>query len=210
MNKYITELLGAFFLTLIAALTGNPFAIGAGLMVLIYMGGHVSGAHYNPAVSLGVFLRGKMEAKNLLPYVIFQILGGFLAAVIYYLFMEKTTGPAPGPGVAVWKAVVAEILFTTLLVLVVLNVATSPATAGNQYFGLAIGFTVMAGAFAVSPISGAAFNPAVAIGLICMDLIRGGSSAQYIWIYIVGPLAGGAIAAYLYKMMNPAEKAASA
>lgn len=203
MNKYITELLGTFFLTLVAALTGNPLAIGAVLMVVIYMGGHVSGAHYNPAVSLGVFIRGKMEAKNLMPYVIFQIVGAFLAALVYNLIIEKTTAPAPGPGMVVWKAVAAEILFTALLVLVVLNVATAKSTAGNQYFGLAIGFTVMASAFAVGPISGAAFNPAVAIGLVAMDAIKGGSSLGYIWIYIVGPLAGGALGAFIFKMMNP-------
>jgi aquaporin Z len=99
-----------------------------------------------------------------------------------------------------------EVLFTMLLVLVVLNVATAKATAGNQYFGLAIGFTVMAGAFAVGPISGAAFNPAVAIGLILMDAIKGGSSIGNIWIYIVGPLGGGAIAAFVFKLMNPEDK----
>ena len=206
MNKYITELIGTFFLTLTAALTGNPLAIGTVLMVVIYMGAHVSGAHYNPAASLGIFIRGKMESKDLLPYVIFQIVGAFLAALVYFLVVEKTTAPAPGPGMVVWKAVVAEVLFTTLLVLVILNVATAKATAGNQYFGLAIGFTVMAGAFAVGPISGAAFNPAVAIGLVAMDAIQGGNSLSNIWIYIVGPLAGGALAAFIFKMMNPDDK----
>lgn len=205
MNKYITEFIGTFFLTLVAALTGNPLAIGSVLMVLVYMGAHISGAQYNPAVALGVFLRGKMASKDLLPYVIFQLLGGFAAGLVYYLVMEKTTQPAPGPGIVVWKAVLAEVLFTMLLVLVILNVATAKATAGNQYFGLAIGFTVMAGAFACGPISGAAFNPAVAVGLIAMDMIRGGS-AQNIWIYIVGPLVGGAIAAYVFKIMNPGDK----
>lgn len=206
MNKYITELIGTFFLTLVVALTGNAVAIGAVLMVLVYMGGHVSGAHYNPAVSLGVFLRGKMEGKDLLPYVIFQLIGGFLAGLVCYLIIEKTSAPAPGPGIVVWKAVLAEVLFTFLLVLVVLNVATAKSTAGNQYFGIAIGFTVMAGAFAVGPVSGAAFNPAVAIGLIAMDAIKGGSSLGNIWIYIVGPLAGAAIAAFIFKLMNPEDK----
>jgi aquaporin Z len=206
MNKYITELLGTFFLTLTAAMTGNPLAIGGALAALVYMGGHVSGAHYNPAASLGVFLRGKMESKDLLPYVIFQIIGGFLAGLVYFLIMEKTTAPAPGPGIVVWKAVLAEVLFTMFLVTVILNVVTAKATAGNQYFGLAIGITVMAGAFACGPISGAAFNPAVAIGLILMDAIKGGSSIGNIWIYIVGPLAGGALAAFVFKMMNPDDK----
>ena len=98
MNRYVTELIGAFFLTLTAALTGNPLAIGGVLMVLVYMGGHVSGGHYNPAVSLGVMIRGKLPSKDLLPYVIFQIIGGFLAGLVYFLFMEKTTAPAPGAG----------------------------------------------------------------------------------------------------------------
>src|SRR5690349_17079612 len=206
MNKYITELVGTFFLTLTAAMTGNPLAIGVVLMALVYMAAHISGAQYNPAVALGIFLRGKMLSKDLLPYVLSQIIGAFLAAVVYYLIMDKTTAPAPGPGVAVWKAVLAEVLFTMLLVLVVLKVATAKGTAGNQYFGLAIGFTVMGGAFAIGPISGAALNPAVAIGLIAMDAIKGGSSAANVWIYIVGPLAGGALAAGLFKVMDPEDK----
>jgi aquaporin Z len=206
MSKYITELTGTFFLTLIIALTGNPLAIGAGLMVLIYMGAHVSGAHYNPAASLGFLLRGRMESKDLIPYVAFQIIGAFLAALVYFLIYERTSAPAPGPGILVWKAVLAEVLFTFLLVLVILNVATAKSAEGNQYFGLAIGFTVMAGAFAVGPVSGAAFNPAVAIGLIAMDAIKGGSSLGNIWIYIVGPLAGGAFAALVFKVMNPEDK----
>jgi aquaporin Z len=203
MNKYITELVGTFFLTLTAAITGNPLAIGAVLTALVYMAAHISGAQYNPAVALGVFLRGKMPAKDLMPYVISQILGAFLAALVYFLIFEKTTAPAPGTGIVIWKAVLAEVLFTMILVLVVLKVATAKGTTGNQYFGIAIGFTVMAGAFAVGPVSGGAFNPAVAIGLIAMDAIKGGSSLGNIWIYIVGPLMGGAIAAGLFKAMDP-------
>lgn len=203
MNKYITELVGTFFLTLTAAMTGNPLAIGVVLMALVYMAAHISGAQYNPAVALGIFIRGKMVAKDLLPYVIFQIVGAFLAAVVHFLIMDKTTAPAPGPGVVIWKAVLAEVLFTMLLVLVVLKVATAKGTVGNQYFGLAIGFTVMASAFAIGPISGAALNPAVAIGLIAMDAIKGGSSAANVWVYIVGPLAGAALAAGLFNIMDP-------
>jgi aquaporin Z len=203
MNKYITEFIGTFFLTMTIALTGNPLAIGVVLVALVYMGAHISGAQYNPAVALGVFLRGKMAAKDLVPYMLFQIAGAFAAAVVCYLMLDKTSTPLPGPGVVIWKVLLAEILFTMLLVLVVLKVATAKGTAGNSYFGLAIGLTVMASAFAIGPISGAALNPAVAIGLIAMDAIRGGTSIANIWIYIVGPLAGAALAAGLFKVMDP-------
>ncbi len=206
MNKYITELIGAFFLILVIALTGNPIAIGAVLMVMVYMGGPISGGHYNPAVSLGAWLRGKLSIKDMIIYWVFQIIGGLLAAFLYLYFSGKAFAPAPAADAGFVKALIAEIVFTFALVSVVLNTATSSKSAGNSYFGLAIGSTVMAGAFAVGAISGGAFNPAVAVGPIIVDTINGGKSMSNLALYLIGPLVGGLIAGLMYKVMNPDEK----
>ncbi len=207
MNKYVVELIGTFFLVLTVGCTvigGGagvipPLAIGAALMVMIFAGGHVSGAHYNPAVTLAVWLRGKCDAKDVGPYMISQIIGASLAAgCVKYLRAGAAVvplNPAIGP------ALLAEVLFTFALCFVVLNVATSKGTAGNSFYGLAIGMTVMTGAFAVGDISGGAFNPAVAIGISEMGL----SPWSNIWIYLLANFAGGALAAMVFKATDTAE-----
>jgi aquaporin Z len=208
MNKYITEFIGTFFLVLTigcSVIIGGsgviaPLAIGSILMVMIYAGGHVSGGHYNPAVTLGVWLRGRCPTKDVVPYWLVQILGAVLAALaLNYLRgdhepsrMVLRTGPA----------LLAEFLFAFALVYVVLNSATAKATAGNSFCGLAIGFTVMSGAFAVGSISGAAFNPAVAVGISVMGL----SAWSNLWIYFLANLSGGAVAALAFKLINPEDK----
>ncbi len=205
MHKYLTELIGTFFLVLTIGLTTiqgttmAPLAIGSALMVMVYMGGHVSGGHYNPAVTLGVLLAGKSSVGQLLAYWVAQVLGGLLAALAVRALVGKTFAPAPGAEAGVWATVLAELLFTFALVLVVLNAAVSSATEGNSFYGLAIGFTVMVGAWAVGPISGAAFNPAVAVGPTFLDVALGGGSWQWLWIYLVAPLAGGAAAAGVFR-----------
>lgn len=207
MNKYIVELIGTFFLvftvgcTVIGTGAGAlaPLAIGSALMVMIFAGGHISGGHYNPAVTLGVWLRGKCDAKDVVPYWIFQIVGATLAALaVKYLKSSASVAPMT---IATLPALLAEFLFTFALVFVVLNVATAKGTANNSFYGLAIGFTVMTGAFAVGNISGGAFNPAVATGISIMGL----SAWSNIWIYIVAELAAGAVAAGIFKMTNPAD-----
>jgi aquaporin Z len=204
MRKYATEFIGTFFLVLTIGCTGiapgpgviAPLAIGAILMVMIYAGGHVSGAHYNPAVSLGVFVRGRLAAADVVPYWAAQLAGGVAAAAIVLFF--KTT-PSETPFVArVGAGFVAEFLFTFALVYVVLNTATARATSGNSYFGLAIGFTVMAGAFAVGNVSGAAFNPAVAVGASMMGLLPW----KMLWLYFAADLLGGAAAGVVFKSLN--------
>ncbi len=206
MKNYLTELIGTFFLVLVIGLTGNPIAIGCILMTMVYMGGHISGAHYNPAVTLALLIRKKIEAKDAAMYMIFQIVGATLAAVVFYLIYGKTFAPAPAAGFHYnLKPLMIEMLFTFALTSVVLNVATHSKTAGNSFYGLAIGFTVLAAAFAGGPISGGAYNPAVAIGPILIDTIMGGNSMAPIWIYIVGPFTGSVVAALLFKNINPQE-----
>ena len=212
MNKYLTEFIGTFFLVLTVGCTvmGGvalaPLAIGSALMVMIFAGGHVSGGHYNPAVTLAVWLRGKCDTKDVGPYMAAQVAGGILAAAIAKFLTAgplsdlKTAVKAIDP--AVGPAVVAELLFTFALCYVVLNAATAKGTSGNSFYGLAIGFTVMTGAFAVGGISGGAFNPAVAVGISVMGI----SKWPNLWIYLVGNFAGGALAAYTFKTINPQDK----
>jgi aquaporin Z len=214
MRSYITEFIGTFFLVLTIGMSGGsalaPLAIGASLMVMIFMGGHISGAHYNPAVSLAVLLRGKLQAKDFLPYIGVQVLGAFAAAaVVYVLTNYNPLRVAPPPQSKIMlNWLLAEFLFTFALCLVVLNVATAKGTAGNSFYGLAIGFTVLAGAVAVGPVSGGAFNPAVATGPILFQAVVGepGGLAN-LWIYLVGPFAGGAVAAVVFKIQNPGDDA---
>jgi aquaporin Z len=211
MNKYVTEFVGTFFLVLtigLAVLGGTPMAplaIGASLMVMVYMGGHVSGGHYNPAVTLAVVLRGKLHRGDAVPYMLAQIVGSISAAAVVYVVMGRTFAPAPGPGASAAGALLIEILYTTALCLVVLHSATAPQTTGNSFYGLAIGFTVTAAAFAGGPISGGAFNPAVGIGPILTAALLGGGSFGNLWLYLVGPLVGGALAAGLYRVQQPAQ-----
>ncbi|HIN78730.1 MAG TPA: porin, partial [Gemmatimonadetes bacterium] len=164
-----------------------------------------SGAHYNPAVSIAVFLRGSLEKSDLLPYIAAQLLGAWLAASAVLAVTGATFAPAPGAGYETLAVLLSEVLLTFALVLVILNVATSPTTEGNSYYGLAIGFTVLAGAYAVGPISGGAFNPAVGFGPILVDTLAGEGSFENLWHYIVWPIAGGLLAVPVFRMQHGAE-----
>lgn len=213
MKRYLVELIGTFFLvftigmTVIAPGAGAmaPLAIGSVLAVMIFAGGHVSGGHFNPAVTLGVFLRGKCPAGDVLPYMVAQSGGALLAAFAVQALKTGLVAKAAAlagpmtPEVA--PALVAELLFTFALVWVVLNTATAKGTSGNSFYGLAIGFTVLAGAYAVGGLSGGVFNPAVAIGVCTMKVVAWGS----IWIYLVANFAGGALAALTYRFVNGSE-----
>lgn len=207
MKNYIVEFIGTFFLVLVVGLTViewgagplAPLVIGSVLMVMVYAGGHISGAHYNPAVTLAVWMRGKCPTKDVFPYMITQIVAAIIAALVVKYFKSGATVEASSPDVV--KALLNEFIFTFALCYVVLNVATSSKTAGNSYYGLAIGFTLMVGAFAGGGISGGAYNPAVAVGITTMGL----SSFGNIWIFLVANFIGGAAAAKVYKVVNPEE-----
>jgi aquaporin Z len=174
-----------------------PVAIGAILMAMIFAGGHVSGAHYNPAVTLAVFLRGKCGAGEIPSYIVAQSAGALLAALTV-LFIKGQ--PAGSPIVVdPTFAFVGEFLFTFALCTVILNVATCKGTSGNSFYGLAIGFTVLAGAFAMGPVSGAAFNPAIVLGVTVLGIF----SIANVWIYLVANFAAAAAAAAVYKVIDP-------
>jgi aquaporin Z len=204
MRKYLVEFIGTFFLVLTVVLSVDQqqalaaIAIGSVLMVMVYAGGHISGGHYNPGVSLAAFVRGRLSRLNLLPYWAAQ-LAGALAAALVGMYLFDYTGPALSlSGGDIVKALVVEFLFAFALCYVVLNVATSRDHPNNSFYGLAIGFTVLAGAVAAGPISGAAFNSAVALGATVAGLLEWSS----IWIYVLANLAAGVAAGVVFKFVN--------
>lgn len=201
VKKLLTEFIGTFFLVLVIALTGNPLAIGGVLVAVVYMGGYISGAHYNPAVTLALWVNKKLSDEAATKYVISQVLGGFTAAFVYALISGKSFIPAPGLGVTFLSAVLVEALFTFLLATVVLHVAATVKTRDNNYFGLAIGFTLMVAAFAGGAISGGAFNPAVGVGPILYNFASAESNINNLLLYIIGPGIGGLSAGFLYKFL---------
>ncbi|HEY2799212.1 MAG TPA: aquaporin [Chthoniobacterales bacterium] len=209
MNKYVVEFIGTFFLVLTVGCTviGTgagvipPLAIGAALMVMVFAGGHISGAHYNPAVTLGMVIRGKLKPVDVVPYLIAQILAAALAAFFVSKFLRAGVAVTPMT-LKVGPALLAEFLFTFALVYVVLHTATAEGTSGNSFYGLAIGMTVMTGAFAVGDISGGAFNPAVAIGLSMLGI----SPWPNIWIYLAAEFGAGLAAALIFLTVNPPEQ----
>lgn len=207
MKNWLTEFIGTFFLVLTVVLSVHyspaiaGLAIGAVLMVMVYMGGPISGGHYNPGISLGVAIRGKISYGTMISYWIAQLAAGIIAAIIGWLLIGRpeTAGVPPLTHMDILRGLIAEFLFSFALVLTVLTTATSSKTAGNSYFGLAIGFTVGAGVFAVGSLTGAAFNSAVGLG-VCLF----GLSAWFnIWIYVVANLAGGIVAAAIFRIISP-------
>jgi len=206
MKKYLVEFIGVFlFVTTVGMVVLDPhsagplapIAIGSVLMILVYAGGHVSGGHYNPAVTLAVWLRGRLPSALVIPYWISQILGAAIASqVVLYLKGNPALSPSDIPAV---PSLIAEFIGTFALAYVVLNVATAKSTMGNSYFGLAIGFTVVVMAFSFGGISGGCFNPAIATGATLVHLEKFSS----FWIYVVGDLAGGALAAFTFRFINP-------
>lgn len=202
MKEYIVEFIGTFFLVLGAALYG---AVGAtlALMVMIYAGAHISGAHYNPAVTLALIIRGKATLKDAVPYWISQFLGAVAAALIVaYVFNIAGRGNCIVPEDGTLKAIAAEVLGTFALVFVVLNVATTTGTKGNSFYGIAIAGTVLAMALTLGQFSGGAFNPAVGIALAIQKTF----CLQQLWIYFIGPLTGGVLAAIIFNYLNKDDK----
>lgn len=206
MKKPLTEFIGTFFLvfTICGAVQsgGGPavLAIGVVLASMIYMGGPISGAHYNPAVTLAMLIRSKISAAEAGIYWMAQIVAAIAAAFLGSYAFGKATPIAPGSGVDIARALTVEVLFTFALALTVLNVAVSKRAAGNSYFGLAIGLVIVAGAYAGGWISGGAYNPAVGIGLSV-----GAGQFDHVWIYILGPCVGAALAALVFGVQEQEE-----
>ena len=210
MARYLTEGAGAFFLVLTVCLTAvqqvplAPLAVGSVLMIMVYMGAHVSGAHYNPVVSAALARAGKLERKEAARYAAAQVAGALLAGLAARALTGSAFVPRPGDGVSMPTALLAEALFAFGLVLVVLNVAADRRTEGNHYFGLAIGFMVMVAGFAAGDISGGVLNPAVAAGTSIASLLTGGSSGGLgnMFLYWVGPGFGAFLALRVFRVQR--------
>jgi aquaporin Z len=210
VNKYFVEFIGTFFLVFTVGMcvlppgvdNFAPLAIGSALMVMVYAGGHISGGHFNPAVTVAVWLRGKCPAADVASYIASQVVAGVLAASVA-LALKGSPDVTP-MDLKVFPALVAEFLGTFALCWVVLNTATAKATAGNSNYGLAIGFTVMVMAYAVGSVSGGAFNPAVAVGITVMHLVKGAN----LWIHLVADFGGGVAAAFAFKALSLADREA--
>jgi aquaporin Z len=209
--KLVVEFIGTFFLVFTVGMTVKgpdgagafaALAIGSSLMVMVYAGGHFSGGHYNPAVTLGVTLRGKATWAQAIPYWVAQFAAAGVAALAVQFIkasanIEAVAG-TPGTVYSIPAQLLVEFLFTFALVYVVLNSATAKGTAGNSFYGLAIGFTVVVGAFAVGPVSGGAFNPAVAVGVATAGI----AEWVNIWIPLAADFAGGAAAALMFNALD--------
>jgi aquaporin Z len=211
-SRYAVEAIGTFVLvfTVGAAVASRsalaPLAIGAALMVMVYAGGHVSGGHYNPAVTLAVLVRGRIDAADAVAYWLAQLAAGALAAVVVRTVVDPAeatrTATLTLSGHAMVAAFVVELLFTAALCYVVLNVATSKSHPDNSFYGLAIGFTVVAGAAAVGSISGGAFNPAVTLGAAVMGMF----AWHTLWVYVLAQLLGGIAAGMVFIAISPDDK----
>lgn len=208
MKKYLVEFIGTLFLVLTVGMTVidpgagalAPLAIGSALMIMVYAGGHVSGGHYNPAVTVAVWMRGRCPTADVAPYIGAQLAGAVVAEILAMALKgDPTITPDP---MKIPAALIAEFLGAFALCYVVLNVATAKATSGNSNYGLAIGFTVMTMAFAFGSISGGAFNPAVAVGLTLMHK----AAAANIWVYLVSNFGAAVFAATAFKYINPEDK----
>jgi aquaporin Z len=206
MKRYLVEFIGTFFLALTVATTATlgkaglpaPLAIGGILMAMMYAGGHVSGAHFNPAITLGVLLRGHCERHDLIPYLVAQLTGAFVGGVAAQLMMPEAV-PLTTPMPAALPVLLAEFLFTFALVFVFLHVATAAGTTGNPFYGAAIGMTMMVGVIVAGPISLGAFNPALSVMLTTLGKL----GVADIWMHLLPQILAAGAAAFSFRAILP-------
>ncbi|MDO8367859.1 MAG: aquaporin [Saprospiraceae bacterium] len=206
MKKYLTEFIGTFFLVLTVVLAANnpnmaamaPLAIAGMYLAMIYAGGHISGGHFNPAVTLAILIRGKIDRGDALYYVIVQLIASVFAAAIGVFLHDCGNGAEIVARVNehAMCAVLAEFLGTFVLAYVVLNVMTTHSNANNSHYGIAIGFTVLAAGYGLGGLSGGAFNPAIALGAS----VAGMFAWEDILVYLIGNVLGAAVAATVFHV----------
>ena len=227
--EYVSEVIGTFFLVFTVCVNVlqrpppdvlqrisieelqrrslAPLGIGAILMVMIYATGGISGGHYNPAVSLAIHLAypHKFPIRKLVRFIFVQSMAGILAGLMGWWVMSNTFTLSPGKNRTAFDVMSVETFFAMALCFVVLNTATTKQDANNNYFGLAIGFTVAAAAFGIGPVSGCAINPAVSFGTMIAHFFHTAKGLSYIVVYFGTPLIGSFAAAYLFKLIRRAE-----
>lgn len=211
MKKYLAELIGTFVLVLIgcgtAALIGcdvtggylaTAFAFGLSIVAMAYSVGNISGCHVNPAVSLAMFMSGKLEKKDLAGYVVAQVIGAIVAAVVIAAIIGKESGLGCN-GLfegSIAKSLVIEVVLTFIFIFAILGV-TSKVENGSVA-GLVIGLTLTLVHILGIGLTGTSVNPARSLG---PALIAGGQSLAVVWVFVVAPLVGGALAAVCYKAL---------
>lgn len=226
MKKYLAEMVGTMVLTLmgcgvavslgcdptgnIPAVVGTALAFGLSVVAMAYTIGGISGCHINPAITLGVFLSGKISAKDCGMYIIFQVIGAIIGAALLYLLTSTSDGAIVGTGandlqlgVKAIGGLLAEIIFTCVFVLVVLGATSKTNGATNNFAGLAIGLALVLVHLVCIRYTGTSVNPARSIG---PAIFQGGTALTNLWIFIVGPFIGGALAALIWKVIEPSEK----
>lgn len=224
MKKYLAEMIGTFVLTFLgcgaavslncgydaASVVGTAMAFGLAVVAMAYTIGGISGCHINPAITLGVFLSGRMNAKDCGMYMVFQFIGGVLAAAVLAgvvatapeLAESTTTGANGCPG-GVVNALIVEVVLTTLFVLVVLGATSKTNGATNNFAGLAIGLSLILIHLVGINFTGTSVNPARSFG---PALFECGDALKNVWVFIVGPFLGGALASVIWKVIEPAEQ----
>ena len=208
-RKYVVEFIGTFFLVMSICMAESgglgqfgPLAIGMTLIMLVYSSGHISGSHLNPAVSLAVYLRGRLNGGDVMPYMVGQFLGATLAAMLSgFLLTSLQLAEPVTKELDIVPSLIAEFLGTLLYVYVYLNMFTTRRTSGNTYFGIAIGLAYVASLYTFQSVSQGAFNPAVALGITMANL----TSWSSMWIFLVANFAGGVVAAFLSQYVNGPE-----
>lgn len=205
MHAYVMEAVGAFFLVLVFGFTGDALAIGLTLMALVYIGSRVSGAHYNPAVSLAFFLKRRISGTDLIGYLCAQLFGAFLAASAIFFLSTSVFYIEPPATTNLYQQVFAEVLFTFIFVLVMLTLALTNSFRKNSLSGIAVGLTFGGMLMVTTPVSGGILNPATSLGTALFDLINGGNSIIHSLLYTLAPLTGGALAAFTFSYFHRAE-----
>lgn len=205
LNKLLVECAGSFFLVLLVNIcalgslsASTPFVMGMILMAMTYAGGHISGAHFNPAITVAVFIRGKCSAADVPSYIFAQLLGAAIAALTAGAFFMGNVGQGMDLSATALQAVIAEILGSFAMTWVLLNVTSSRDTIGNSYYGLAIGAVVATLGFVFGPISGGVFNPSIALSFGINNI----SGFNNFWIYLIGEVIGAILAAYVFLFAN--------
>ena len=225
MKKYFAELVGTFVLTFLgcgaavalgcgsdtASVVGTAIAFGLAVVAMAYTIGGISGCHINPAITLGVFLNGGISAKDCGMYMLFQVIGAILAAAVLAGIVSTadpsavitTATGANACSFGVTNGLIVEVVLTTLLVLVVLGATSKTNGATNNFAGLAIGLSLILIHLVGIHFTGTSVNPARSIG---PALFQGGQAMADLWVFIIGPLVGGALAAFIWKAIAPEKK----
>lgn len=202
-KRYLMEFIGTFFLVFTVLSTGDPLAIGLVLAAAIYVGSNISGGHYNPAVTLALWIRGKFSPYQIPGYILFQTLGAFSASAFYTYLLNKTVYPKPMATLGTIEAILIETLGTFLFCTVILETTAKERALDRSSIGLIIGLTLTAVAFMGGTLSGGAFNPALGVGTIAFDCVKSGTSYNLLPIYLIGPFAGSILAGLYHRLMRP-------